>query len=158
GLACSAEQLNTAAIDYLERCVAIQDKNPSGDYKNTPTHYLLDNLAHLYRSQANYDKALAALQRSQTIKEGLFGKESKEVANCIHKRALIYEDLGDYVKAQSVFELGLRTRQAQQREDGEFAMCLRDLAHFAQKRGDLANASAIYQRAAKIVEQLPESE
>ena len=78
GFACKAEQLNTAAIDYFERCLAIQDKNPSGDYTNTSTDSLLDNLVELYQSQANYDKALAALQRSQTIKEGLFGKESKE--------------------------------------------------------------------------------
>ncbi|HWX17457.1 MAG TPA: tetratricopeptide repeat protein [Chthoniobacterales bacterium] len=157
-LTCQAEQLNTAAIDYFERCLVIQDKNPSRDYKNTSTYSLLDNLANLYRFQGNYEKALAALQRSQTIKEGLFGKESKEVANCIHKRALIYEDLGDYVKAQPLFELGLRIRQAHSSEDGEFAICLRDLAHFFHQRGDITNALALYQRAAAIVEKLPESD
>jgi CHAT domain-containing protein len=158
GVACEAERLNTAAIDYFERCVAIQDKNPSQDYKNTPTHFLLDHLADLYRFQTYYDKALAALQRSQTIKEGLFGKESKEVANCVHKRALIYEALGDYVKAQSLFELGLQIRETHPGEDKDLAICLRDLAHFAQRRGDATKALALYQHAAKIVEQLPESE
>lgn len=158
GVACKAEQLNTAAIDYLERCLAIQDKNPGGDYKNTPTYSLLDNLAELYRFQANYDKALAVLQRSQTIQEGLFGKESKEVANCISKRALIYADLGDYVKAQSLFELGLQIRENHLPEDSDFAICLRDFAYFAQRRGDVGKASALYQRAARIVERLPESE
>ena len=99
------------------------------------TYSLLDNLADLYRFQGNHEKALAALQRSQTIKEGLFGKESKEVANCIHKTALIYEDLGDYVKAQPLFELGLRIRQAHSGEDGEFAICLRDFGQFFSQAG-----------------------
>ena len=155
-MACDAEQLNTAAIDYFERCLVIQDKQPNRDNKDT--YALLDYLANLYRFQGNYEKALAALQRSQTIKEGLFGKESKEVADCIHKTALIYEDLGDYVKAQPLFELGLRIRQAHSSEDGEFAICLRDLAHFLRKRGDVTNALALYQRAAAIVEKLPESD
>jgi CHAT domain-containing protein len=158
GVACKAERLNTAAIDYFERCVAIQDQNPGGDYRTTPTYSLLDNLVDLYRFQNNYDKALAVLQRSQTIKEGLFGKESKEVANCIHKRALIYEDLGDYVKAQPLFELGLQIRENHLPEDGEFAICLRDVAHFRQRQGDTTKALALYQRAATIVNHLPESE
>ena len=134
----------------------IQDKQPNRD--NEITHSLLDNLADLYRFQGNHQKALAALQRSQTIKEGLFGKESIEVANCIHQTALIYEDLGDYVKAQPLFELGLRIRQAHSGEDGEFAICLRDFGHFFRKRGDVTNALALYQRAAAIVEKLPESD
>ena len=156
GLTCEAEHLHTAAIDYIERWLAIQDKQPNRDNNNILG--LLDTLANLYRSQAKYDKALTALQRSLTIREGLFGKESNEVVNCIHKQALNYEDLGDYVKAQSLFEREVRIRQTHPKGDGEFAICLRDFAHFAQKRGDLANASAFYQRAAKIVEQLPESE
>ena len=156
GLTCKAEQLNTAAIDYFERCLVIQDEHPNQD--NKYTHSLLDALADLYRLQANYGKALAALQRSQTIKEHLFGKESTEVANCIHKMALIYEDLGDYPKAQSLFELGLQLRQTHPSEDGQMAICLRDLAHLAQKRSDLRSALALYQRAAAIAERLPEND
>ena len=96
---------------------------------------LLDNLADLYRFQGNYKKALAALQRSQTIKEGLFGKESKEVANCIHKTALIYEDLGDYVKAQPLFELGLRIRKAHSGEDGRICYLPERFGPFSSQAG-----------------------
>ncbi len=156
GAACEAEQLNTAAIDYFERCLVIQDKHPNRADKDT--YVLLDYLANLYRSQGNYKKALAALQRSQTIKEGRFGKDSTEVANCIHKTALVYEDLGDYVKAQPLFELGLRIRKAHSAEDGQFAICLSDLARLFHKRGDVTNALALYQRAATIVEKLPQSD
>jgi tetratricopeptide (TPR) repeat protein len=90
GLTCKAEQLNTAAIDYLERCLAIQDKQPNRDDKNILG--LLNNLANLYHSQTNHEKALAALQRSQTIKEGLFGKESKEVADDLYMIGVICRD------------------------------------------------------------------
>src|SRR5438093_658390 len=52
GLTCEAEQLNTAAIDYFERYLVIQDKHPNRYNNYTPD--ILDHLADLYRYQANY--------------------------------------------------------------------------------------------------------
>lgn len=156
GQSCKAQSANAAAIEYFERYFAIHDKQPNQNDKNS--HSLLDSLADLYRFQANYEKALAAVRRSQTIKEGLFGKESKAVANCIHRTAQIYADSGDYEKAQAFFARGLEIRRANSSEDEQFAICLRDVASFVHKRGDVTNALALYQRAAKILEKFPETD
>jgi tetratricopeptide (TPR) repeat protein len=71
----------------------------------------LNNLAGLYKSMGEYEKALPLYKRALEIYEKVLGPEHPDVATTLNGLAGLYESMGEYEKALPLYKRALETRE-----------------------------------------------
>ena len=89
----------------------------------------LNNLAELYESKGDYEKALTLYMQSLEIRENVLGPQHQSVAATLKNLAELYENMGDYV-----------------------ATTLNNLAEFYKNMGDDEKTILFYKRSLQISE------
>src|SRR5262245_57989979 len=93
---------------YL-RSLAIREKVLGPEHADVAQS--LNNLATLYRAQAQYAKAESFFQRALTIREKALGKDHPFVATTLNGLAWLYYERGQYAKAEPLYERALAIRE-----------------------------------------------
>ncbi|AKB26875.1 hypothetical protein MSSIT_0156 [Methanosarcina siciliae T4/M] len=123
----------------------------------------LDNLAGLYESLGDYEKALLLCQRALEIYGKVLGPEHTDVAINLNNLALLYSHIGDYEKALPLFQRALEIseeKQGSEHPDDPFyraaviATTLDNLAGLYYQMGDYEKALLLCQRALEIYEKM----
>ena len=71
----------------------------------------LNNLAGLYESMGDYEKALPLYQRALEISEKVLGPQHPAVATTLNNLAGLYDSMGDYEKALPLYQRALDIRE-----------------------------------------------
>jgi len=115
----------------------------------------LDNLAGLYKSTGEYEKALPLFQRALDIRENTLNPQHPDIASTLNGLAELYRMMGHYDKAfplyQNIFDIYERMLSPQH---PEVAMALNDLALLYSEMGHYDKALSLYQRTLEIVEKV----
>jgi len=103
--------------------------------------------------QGHYQEAIPYSEKAREIDEKALGKNHPTVATIINNLATLYQKLGDYTKAESLFNSCLEIREkALGKDHSDVATSLNNLAALYQARGDYAKAEPLYQRSLEIFE------
>ena len=112
----------------------------------------LNNLAVLYKSMGDYEKALPLYQRALDICENVLGPQHPSVATTLNNLAVLYESMGDYEKALPLYQRALDiSENVLGPQHPSVATTLNDLAGLYKSMGDYEKALPFYQRALEIL-------
>jgi tetratricopeptide (TPR) repeat protein len=124
---------------------------------------ILDNLAGLYESLGDYEKALLLCQRALEINEQVLGLKHSDVAITLNNLALLYSHMGGYEEALPLFQRALEISEENrgfEHLDDPFyrvafiATTLDNLAGLYYQMGDYEKALPLCQRSLKINEKI----
>ncbi|MFM9960451.1 MAG: tetratricopeptide repeat protein [Planctomycetaceae bacterium] len=117
------------------------------------TSLSLNNLAELYRSQANYAAAEPLFQRTLKITEKTLGPDHPDTASNLNYLAKLYYSQANYAAAEPLYQRALKIREKTLGPDHpDTATSLNDLAALYYSQANYAAAERLYQRALKIRE------
>ncbi|AKB58701.1 hypothetical protein MSBR2_2185 [Methanosarcina barkeri 227] len=115
----------------------------------------LNNLALLYKSTGEYEKALPLFQMALAIREKILDPQNPDIASTLNDLAELYRMMGRYDKAfplyQKIFDI---YEQMLSPQNPEVAMALNDLALLYSEMGNYDKALSLYQRTLEIVEKV----
>jgi len=113
----------------------------------------LNDLAAIYRDQANYSAAEPLYQRALAIAERGFGREHPNVGAVVINLAGLYADEKKYEAAEPLYKRALAIyEKAFGPDDPRIAERVVDLAELYLDQGNSAAAGPLYKRAIAIVE------
>ncbi len=105
--------------------------------------------------KGSYDQAVAATQRSLTIRERALGPDHPEVAWPLNSLALALQKKGAFAQSESLYQRALTIREkATGREDSAYADVLQGLAEMYRTRSDLTRAEPLLQQTLSIREKV----
>ncbi len=93
---------------YIDRANYWVEHYPKED---TIYAFLLHNLAEIYRSMGEYDKALEFYQKSLVIWEEVLGIKHPDTARSYNNIGLVYDSIGEYDKALEFYQKALAIRE-----------------------------------------------
>ena len=98
------------AEPLYRRALAIHEKALGPEHPATATS--LNNLAVLYRGDGRLRQGRAALCGAHlAIREKALGPEHPETANSLNNLAVLYKAMGDYAKAEPLYQRALAIRE-----------------------------------------------
>jgi signal transduction histidine kinase len=113
----------------------------------------LGNLAGLYYSKGEYDRALPLYERALAIREQVLGPAHPDYATSLHNLAELYRAEGKYDQALVLFQKALHIREhSLGREHPETNQSLLNLANIYYGQGKYDEALPLLQRALEISE------
>jgi len=113
----------------------------------------LNNLAELYESMEDYEKALPLFQRALDIRENVLGPQHPSVATTLNNLAELYRQMGDYEKALPLFQRALEIyEKVLGSQHPSVATILNNLAELYCMMEDYEKALPLFQRAFEISE------
>ncbi len=113
----------------------------------------LNNLASLYKSQANYAAAERLYQRTLEIREKSLGPDHPDTAQSLNNLADLYQSQANYAAAEPLLLRALEIKEKSLGPDHpDTAMSLNDLAFMYYSKSNHAAAEPLYQRALEIRE------
>jgi tetratricopeptide (TPR) repeat protein len=71
----------------------------------------LNNLAVLYKSQGDYDRALPLYKQALAIRQTVLGENHPDTATSLNNLAVLYYSQGDYARALPLYEQALKIFQ-----------------------------------------------
>ncbi len=112
---------------------------------------LLNNLAAVYWSTGDYDRARELHERALDIRRKTLGEEHPDVANSLNNLALVYLATGDYDRAREFHEraLDIRRKTLGEQHPG-VALLLNNLGNIYRATGDYDRAREFHERALDI--------
>ncbi len=115
----------------------------------------LNNLALLYESMGEYEKALTLYQRALEIRENLLGPEHLDVAIIRNNLASLYDSMGEYSKALPLYKRVLDIREkVLDPKHLDIATTLNNLALLYYHMKECDKALPLYQRSLEIREEV----
>jgi CHAT domain-containing protein/tetratricopeptide (TPR) repeat protein len=139
------------AVPLAERALALNEKAFGPDHPFVAG--ALNNLAELYRAQADYARAEPLLQRAVAIFEKAGGGSHPVVAVALSNLAALHKEKGDYARAGLLFRRALDIfEKALGPDDPRVAVLLNNLALVYGDQGDYARAELLLQRALAVTE------
>ena len=140
------EALYRQAYEIYER--ELGEEHPS-------TLTTLHNLANLYRSRGEYEKARELYERVREVSEQVLGGEHPSTLITLNQLAVLYRAQGEYGKAQELYE---RVREAKERvlggEHPSTLTTLNNLALLYQEQGEYGKAQELYARVREVSERV----
>jgi tetratricopeptide (TPR) repeat protein len=98
-------------------------------------------------------EAVKAQERLVEKVKQLFGAQHTSTAVQINNLAVLYQAVGDYAKAEPLYQCSLKIREARLGKDHpDVALALNNLARLYHRMGQYAKAEPLYQRSLKIDE------
>ncbi len=117
--------------------------------------YLYHNLARVYSSQGDYDKALEYYEKSRELKEEVLGKWNRSTAVTYNDLAGVYNDRGDYDKALLYYGEALAIKEeVLGKWHRSTAVTYNDLACVYRDQGDYGKALEFFEKALAIKEKI----
>ncbi len=115
----------------------------------------LNNLALLYESMGEYEKALLYYQRAFKTVEKALKPEHPCVATTLNNLAGLYENIGEYEKALTLYQRVLKIREeVLGLQHPDVAETLNGFAGLCSSMGEYNKALPLYQRALEIREEV----
>jgi CHAT domain-containing protein/Tfp pilus assembly protein PilF len=140
------------AVAFYERALKIQDaRNPDA----MAAYLILNNLGIVYMTMDQYDRAEQVLLRAIGISDSVYGPGNPSSLNSRVNLANLYDEEGDYVKAQEMFEKALVDAEKVSPGDPGLSVILSNLAGVLSERGDYESAVRISQRAVDVLRDRP---
>ena len=140
-------------MPLYQRALAIKEKVLGPEHTGTATS--LNNLAALYDTLGQYDKALPLYQRALAIREKALGPEHNDTASSLNNLAWLYDALGQYDKALPLYQRALAIKEkVLGPEHAETAVSLNNIAYLYDALGQYDKALPLYQRALVIREKV----
>ncbi len=103
------------------------------------------------RQEGKPGEALPIARRAAEAAEKLFGADSTETANYLIELAALHSDLGQYPKAEALYQRSLKIREAQLGKDHpDVAISLTNLSTVLEATGQTARAAAGTDRGRRI--------
>lgn len=135
--------------------MAIREKVLGPDHPDFA--YSLNNLAMLYETLGEYDKALPLYQSALAIREKVtgpdYGQGHADTAISLYNLAALYQTLGQYDEAMTLYQRAIAIREKVLGHDHpDFASSLNNLATLYSTLGQYDQALPMYQRALAILE------
>jgi tetratricopeptide (TPR) repeat protein len=116
-----------------------------------PTSYLLNQVALLYKTKAQYAAAEPLHRQALAIAEAALGKEHPAVATCLNNLAQLLQDTNRLSEAEAIFRRALAIDEAAFGKDHPiFASALNNLAWLLQDTNRLAEAEPLMRRVVAI--------
>lgn len=116
---------------------------------------ILNNLAGLYESMGDYEKALQLYQMALDIREKMLGSQHPDVATTLNNFAELYRMMGDYEKALPLYQKALEIDEKMLDPDHpSVAATIDNLALLYRQMGEYEKALPLSQRALKICEKV----
>jgi len=113
----------------------------------------LNNLAGLYKSMGDYEKALPLYKRALDIREKVLGTQHPSVATTLNNLAGLYKSMGDYEKALPLYQRALDIREKVLGTQHPFvATTLNNLAGLYYHTERYEEALPLFERSLKILE------
>lgn len=107
-------------------------------------------ISRLYRTGA-HPTAVKLAQEVLLIHKRLLGEEHPLYAASLSNLGILYESMGDYARAETLYTQSLETtRKVKGDEHPDYAHCLNNLADLHSRQGAYATAEPIYRQALKI--------
>lgn len=139
-----AEQMYERALSILER------KSESG--KDADIALALNNLGLVYLELGEHEKAETALQRALDIRQRIFVKDSKEVAESLINLANLKNSIGMNDEADALYQRAIAILEMRVGPDHpELADALQAYADFLRDVGRCSQADAAAKRAEQIL-------
>ena len=137
----------------FQRTLKLREKLLGPEHQSTAR--ALNNLASLYRTVEDFDKAEPLYQRTLKIREKVLGLEHPDTATTLSQLAWLYHSMGDYAKAEPLYQRSLRINEkVAGPEHPDTAVSLASLGGLFFDIGDHAKAEIHYQRSLKIMEKV----
>ena len=115
----------------------------------------LNNLAGLYKSMGEYEKALPLYKRALEIYEKVLGPEHPSVATMLNNLAGLYKSMGEYEKALPLYKRALEIyEKVLGPEHPDVATTLNNLAGLYKSMGEYEKALPLYKRDLEISEKV----
>jgi tetratricopeptide (TPR) repeat protein len=115
----------------------------------------LNNLAELYRRQADFSKAAPLWRQAIDIWKQALGENHPHYASGLYNLADLYVAQADYARAEPMARRALEIRkQVLGDKHTEYALSLMSLAFLYQQQGDYAQAEALYRQALEVRKQV----
>lgn len=113
---------------------------------------LYEKVDQLYR-QGRLEEAIPVAQKARQMLEDILGKEHPYVATSLNNQAELYRALGDYVRAESLYQRSLKIfKKTLDPDDPWIAMSLNNLAKLYQDMGEADKARSFRQQAQTILD------
>jgi CHAT domain-containing protein/Tfp pilus assembly protein PilF len=115
---------------------------------------LIDQVGQLWKA-GQFRDALSPAQQSATTRKQLLGERHPDYAESLNALAVLYQDQGDYARAESLLQQGLAIRkQALGERHPDYASSLSNLATLYDDQGDSARAEPLCRQALAIRKQV----
>jgi tetratricopeptide (TPR) repeat protein len=140
------------AETYLTQALTLQGRQRRANPLDTAQ--ILNSLGLLSKQQARFQDALEYHQHALELRQRIPGpEEQSKVAESLHNLALVYDELGEYEKAEQ-FQIRALAQEEQTRgpDHPDVASTLNALATIYVHQGDYPQAQMMYQRALAIYE------
>lgn len=109
---------------------------------------LLNNLAELYRSLSQYEKALPLYQDCKAIQEKVLGNRHSNYAITLNNLAGLYKDMGQYEEALPLYkDCKAILEQAQGKNHPDYASILNNMAQVYESMSQYEKALPLFQEA-----------
>ena len=120
--------------------------------RNTAT--LFNNIAGVYYSQGNYEKAMEYCEKALVIREKVLGKEHPDTATTYDNMAGVYEDQGNYEKALEYYEKALVIQEEVLGDEHlPTATTYNNMAGVYRRQGNYEKAVEYYEKAEKTFDE-----
>ncbi len=158
------EQNNSLPLQYIYGSMKQQEKQQEiqrlkkrlkSIEDNKEKSILYNNLAGLYRSQGDYQKAEEFYLKALKIREEVLGTNHPDTATTYNNLALLYRSQGDYQKAEEFYLKALKiTEEILGTNHPDTATTYNNLAGLYYLQGDYQKAEEFYLKALKITEEV----
>jgi len=142
---------NAPTGQYEVKVIAL--KGPTAEERSLEEARRLSEESRNLRQKGKYDQALLLAERALAIREKVLGPGHPAVADSLHALAVLYDNKGDYAKAEPPNLRALAIRENALGPDHvDVAKTLNNLAWIYGIRQDYAKAESFYRRALVIQE------
>lgn len=140
-----------AAISLIEQAVVLLEEALGPDDLDIAP--LLDELAFLFQSLADYERAETQLQRSLDISKKALGSENPEISERINNLARLLELMGDYDGAETLYNSALDIRKRRLGPSNvDVARSLNNLGSLYYRMGAYEQAESHFESSREILE------
>jgi len=147
------------SIDQMKIALAADSANQELQFRIA---VFSNNAGNVYKDLGQHDNALRLFIQSEGIYQDLLAKDPKErryptaYIKCLNNKALVYQDLREYTKAESILDEALRRSREMNFLQG-IAMCLNNLGLLEIEREEFEKAKSTYLDALDINLRLKDS-
>ena len=112
---------------------------------------LLNRLAGLYETMADYARAEPLYQQALEIRKDVLGEQHPSYTTSLNNLAYLYDSMGDYARAEPLYQQALKIRKEVLGEQHpDYATSLNNLAGLYETMADYARAEPLYKQAMEI--------
>jgi len=109
------------------------------------------NLGHALVQQGNVDEAITHGQKAREIRKKTRGEKTPQYAESLNNLALMYQNVGDYARAESLCRQAMEIwKEVLGEKDPDYAAGLNNLALLYHSMGDYVRAEPLFRQALDI--------